>query len=376
MKLRKLDNENKRDRSKFIQFAFDLYRESPYWVPPIRSDQEAQFNRSQHPFYKHSIADFFVVESGTQVLGRAAVLHNRNFTSHHQDPAGFFYYLDFVEDPQVLQQLASACLDWCRQHELTSLLGARGFSRSSGVGVLVEGFEFLPAMGIAYNYPYYGPFLEAQGFVKETDHLSGYLSTEHQPPPQIYQIAEKVKQRGNFWVKTFMSKAEMAEWIPRVNQVHHEAFLDNPNFIPSTDEEFVEMARTMIQIADPRMIKLIVHGENEVAGFVISYPNISKALQRTKGRLFPFGWADLLLEKKRTTLADLNGVGLLPRYQGLGANAMLYVELENTLRSIPGLKQVEFVQVDERNFKSRSDMENMGVTWQKRHRTYRRRIEP
>ena len=133
------------------------------------------------------------------------------------------------------------------------------------------------------------------------------------------------------------------------------------------------LARGLIQIANPEMIKVIMH-EDEIAGFLLAFPNINKAIQRCNGKIFPFGWIDLLMEKKRTDTIDLNGVGLMPKFQGMGANILLYAELAKTLMENKNLKQAEFVQADERNFRSKSDSESMGVTWHKCHRAYEKHI--
>ena len=133
------------------------------------------------------------------------------------------------------------------------------------------------------------------------------------------------------------------------------------------------LVKNILAIADPALLKVVMKGD-EMAGFIIAYPDISRALQRTKGRIYPFGWIDLLLEKKRTRVIDINGVGLLPQYQGLGNNTLLYVEIEKTLLE-RGSKSAEIIQVDERNFRSKSDMENMGVIFNKTHRVYRKPIQ-
>jgi len=109
---------------------------------------------------------------------------------------------------------------------------------------------------------------------------------------------------------------------------------------------------------------------DQIAGFILTYPDVSQALKRIKGRLFTFGWADVLMEQKRTRRLNINGIGILPEYQGLGANALLYAELDRTIRSANRFERAEIVQVDERNFLSKSDMERMGVIWNKTHRSY------
>jgi hypothetical protein len=160
----------------------------------------------------------------------------------------------------------------------------------------------------------------------------------------------------------------MIKWIPKVDEVHHRAFADNPGYYPSTPEEFELLSENIIAIADPRYMKLIIHGE-DIAGFLIAFPNINRGLQFARGKLFPFGWIGLLLDKKYSRVIDLNGVGLMPEYQGLGGNAVLYAEVDKVLYN-SRFKRAEIVQVDERNFRSKSDMNTMNVQWDKRHRTY------
>ncbi len=369
MNFRKIDTSNRRDAKKFIQFPFQLYKGCPQWVPTTTSEMQTVLDRTRHPFYRHSEADFFLAESEGDVLGRIAVLHNQNYSKHHKTKTAFFYYFECIDDFDAAQGLFQAAIEWSRQQNVQLILGPKGFLRSNGMGILVEGFEYPPAMGIPYNMPYYPAFLDRMGFEKETDFLSGLLSKDQKLPGTILQIAEKVKQRGNFSVRTFQTKSELIPYIKEVDRLHHEAFQNNPGFYPSTEEEFEMIAKTMIQIADPHLIKLIMKGD-EIAGFVIAYADISNALRKTRGEMWPFGWITLLREQKTTSVINLNGIGFLPKYQGLGANALLYSEVEKTVRAFDQFKTAELVQVDERNFNSKSDMERLGVHWNKLHRVY------
>jgi ribosomal protein S18 acetylase RimI-like enzyme len=338
----------------------------------MKSDMHAIMDRLKHPFYRHSEADFFIAEDQGQVVGRLSVLHNRNYCAHHQVNTAFIYFFDAIDDLQVSRRLFDTVFQWAKQRSISSIVGPRGFTRSSGIGMLVEGYENDPLMGIPYNYKYYPKLIEDAGFIKETDYLSGYLVKQQTMDQRIYQAAEKIKKRGNFWIKTFKSKAEMREMVPVINEVHNKAFQTNPGYYPSTPDEFNLIARTMIQIADRRMVKIIMKGE-EVAGFIISYKNICDGIRKSGGHLFPFGWVPILIDQRNSRKADINGLGLLPEYQGMGANLLLYTELESTLREFQ-IERAELVQIDERNFKSKSDMENMGVTWNQRHRLYRRNL--
>jgi hypothetical protein len=325
-------------------------------------------NKQKHPFYAHSEADFLIVESEGNVLGRLAILKNKNYCEYHHLSQAFFYYFESVEDQQVTNALFSAAEDWCKKRSITQIMGPRGFLRSNCIGLLVEGFEALPAMGMIYNQPYFGNFLENSGFIKESNHYSGFL--DKHLDPRLQQAAQKVLARGNFKVLSFSSTKEMLPWIPKLDEVHHRAFANNPGYYPSTHDEFDLLAKNIIAIADPKYMKLILHND-EVAGFVIAFPDINRAIQISHGRLLPFGWLTMIFEKKFTRIIDMSGIGLLPEYQGLGGNAVLYAEVDRVLYSSRFTK-AEIVQVDERNFRSKSDMNTMNVTWNKCHRTYKK----
>jgi len=372
MQVRKLDTTQARDVRQFIHFPFHLYRDCPQWVPPILPEMKLALNRKKHPFYRHSAADFFVVESEGQTLGRIAVMDNRNYNQHHGRKDAFFYYFDAVEDVEVARALFNAAFEWARSRGLEHLIGPKGFLQGDGLGLLVEGFEHRPAIGIPYNYAYYEALVRDSGFEKETDYLSGYLPGNHQLPQRFYDIAEKVKARRGFWIKSFTSDREMRRWIYRIGEVYNDTFRENWEYCPVTKEEMAVIADRLIAIADPRLIKLVMK-EEEIVGFVFAFPDISAAIQRTKGRVWPFGWIHLLREFKRTRWVNLNGLGLLKEHRGVGANAVLYTELAKSVHEF-GFEHADVVQVEEGNTKSLGEMAAIGVRWYKRHRIYRRKL--
>ena len=368
MKIKEVYLNNKLEKKEFINFPFHLYQDNPYWVPTIQSELSTAMNPNKHPYYQHSDAKFFIAIMDNKVVGRLAALFNNNYAQFHGESIGFFYYFECINNQDIVNRLFEEAINWFKKVGVTRIIGPKGFLRSNGYGVLVKGFNHLPAVGIPYNLPYYDDLLSNFGFNKLTDHMSGYLYAKNQLPEKLHMVADKVRQKSGFWVKSFKSRNEMIPWISKIDKVHYTAFHNNPNFFPSTPEEFQFIAKNILNIATPKMIKVIMK-DQDIAGFVISYPNISKALQKTKGKLFPFGWIHIVNAQKHFSLIDINGVGLLPDFQGRGANALLYSELEKTLRSTKATK-AELIQIDERNFLSKSDMEMLGVDWQKIHRSY------
>jgi hypothetical protein len=210
------------------------------------------------------------------------------------------------------------------------------------------------------------------GLQKRFDHLSGYVSADQTMPERVFSIAERVKATRGFWIKSFTSKKELRGWIGQIGIVVNESFVGGLDYCPITPEETKLAGEQLLEVADPRLIKLVMKGE-EIAGFVFGFPDLSEAIQRSGGRLWPLGWYYLLREYKRTKWVNANGLGLLPQYQGLGANAVLYTELARTIRDFK-FEHADIVQIVEENVRSRSDMETMGVNWYKRHRTYKRTI--
>lgn len=371
MQIRKLDTTRLADVRQFVRFPFEVYRHYPQWVPPLQSDAMAVLDREHHPFYRHSTADFFVVESKGKTLGRIAVSHNRRYTEYTGRKDAFFYYFDCVEDASVAYTLFYAAADWARQQGLESLMGPRGLVRADGVGLLIEGFEHRPAPGIPYNPPYYGPFLEQFGFEKEVDYLSGYLRRGYELPPRFFDVAAKVKAKRGFWIRSFANKEELRRVIPNISRIYNEAFTDVWGYYPVDEAELALIAQRLLAIADPRLIKLVMKGD-DVAGFVLAYPDLSAAIQRTKGWLWPLGWLDLQREFKRTRRLNINGMGLLPQYQGSGAMAVLYTELYQSIMEQFNFDDADLAQAAETNFKSLGEAEALGVQWYKRHRVYRR----
>ncbi|MCS7178490.1 MAG: hypothetical protein RML46_00270 [Anaerolineae bacterium] len=362
--------DNPQDVERFVGFPFRLYRGCPYWVPPLVSSARKQLDRERHPYYRHSDADFFLATIGKEVVGRIAILEPRKRNAYRGQRGAFFALFDSVDDEEVSRALFDAAFDWARRRGLETISGPEGFSAGDSLGVLVRGFEYLPALGIAYNYPYYDRLIQEAGFQKQTDYFSGYLPGSTQLPERIREIAERVKARRGFRVLTFRTKAEMRAIAPRVVEAYNAAFAENREFVPITGEDAQRIIDRLVNLTQPDLSKAVVKGD-EIVGFILGFPNVNRALQKCGGRLYPFGWAMLMWEFHHTDRIDFNGGGILPKYQGLGVDAIMFTELEKTVHE-RGFRHAEIVQVNEQNAKMMREMEGLGVNFYKTHRIYER----
>jgi hypothetical protein len=373
--IEKVDTLNKKQVSRFLRIPFRLYSDHPQWVPPLFIDTSMHLNRAKHPFYEHSEADFFIAVRDGRDVGRVAALENRAYNRCHQSKQAQFYLFDCEDDQEAANQLFEKACEWAHGRGLTSLVGPKGFSSFDGYGIQIEGFEHRQMMNMMnYNYPYYSKLVEAIGFTKEVDFVSCYLSADKFVlPDRIRRIADRVKQRGTLQVHRLQTKNELKKWAERIGKAYNQAFVNNWEYYPLTTREIQFVLDSLLQVADPKMVKIITHGE-DVVGFVLAFPDVSEGLKKARGRLLPFGLLHILREMRRTPWVSLNGAGILPEFQGHGGNALLYCEMEETIRTYTQFIHAELTQVAETAVQMRKDLANIGGQPYKNHRVYRKEI--
>lgn len=206
---------------------------------------------------------------------------------------------------------------------------------------------------------------------KEVDFVSCYIDADDfRLPERIHRIAERVQRRGHLNVQRFRTKRQLLRWAGRIGQAYNRAFVENWEYYPLTEREIDFLVDNLMIVANPRLIKIITHGD-DVVGFLFAFPDVSAALQRARGHLLPCGILDLLLEMRRTRWVALNGAGILPRFQGHGGNALLYSEMERTIRE-SGFRHADLTQVAETAVRMRQDLVNLGAEPYKNHWVYAR----
>lgn len=373
MHVLEIDSADHRRAGQFLALPFWLYRDVPTWVPPLRSEARQQLDQRKNPFFQHSTAGFFLaLDSGDRPAGRLAVLDHRNYNAHNREQTAFFYLFECVDDPATAQALFEAAFAWSRRRGLDRMIGPKGFSVLDGMGLLVEGFQYRPALGIPYNLPYYPALLEAIGFTGMGDILSGYLSAATPFPEKFHQLASLIQERRGLRVAQFRRRNDLRQLLPHLQEMYNASIADTSGNAPITVEEVHALANQLLWFADPQLIKLIMKGDR-IVGFLFAYPDISAALQRQRGRLFPFGWLDALIEMRRTPWVNINGAGILQEYRGLGGTALLFSEMEKSIRA-RGFQHAELVQIGAENDRMLRELRSLGVNFYKRHRLYQREL--
>lgn len=371
----KVDTGNKKQARRFVDLPFRIYAGCSQWVPPLFVDAYNQLNRRKHPFHEHSDVEFFLAVRDGRDVGRIAVIENKLYNGYHQKQTANFYLFECENDLEAAKLLFDTAADWARARDLNVLIGPKGMGPLDGYGVLVFGHEHRQTMTMLnYNHAYYPSLIEAQGFIKEVDFVSCFLPADKfQMPERVRRIAERVMQRGHLEIKTFRNKKELVLWAKRIGKAYNNAFVNNWEYYPLTPREVDFVVENIMTIADHRLIKIITHGE-DVVGFLFAFHDVSAAMQRAKGKLFPFGLLDILMEIKRTDTVSVNGMGILPEFQGHGGNALLYYAMGNTLLNFKQFVHVEMTQVAETTEQMRADLKNLNGVEYKNHRVYAKEL--
>lgn len=373
--IEKVDLSNKAQVRRFVQLPHRLYRDCPQWVPPLNVDAYAQLNPKKHPFYEHSDVEFFLAVRDGRDVGRIAAIENRPFNRYHNKKEADFYFFDCENDAEAAAALFNTVSEWAKERGLNRIVGPKGMGPLDGYGVLVFGHEHRQTMTmLTYNYPYYQQLIEAQDFEKEVDFVSCYLPADQfVMPERVERIARRVMERSHLQFKRFSSKKELLQWVGRIGQSYNKAFVNNWEYFPFTQREIDFVVDSIVTVANHRLIKIIIHN-NEVVGFLFAFPDVSAALQRAKGSLNPLSLVDLLLEMRRTDTVAVNGMGILPEFQGHGGNALLYYEMGNTLLEFGQFTHVEMTQVAETTEQMRADLKNLNGVEYKNNRVYHKEI--
>ena len=355
----------------FVRFPFSLYKDNPYWVPPIINDELETFNKDCNPAFQSAQAQFFLAYEGTKIVGRVAAIINHVEVNEQQLRKMRFGWFDFIDDLEVSKALLEKVAAIGTAHKLEYMEGPVGFSNLDKVGVLIDGFDHIGTMITWYNHPYYQKHFETHGFVKEKEYLENKFKFSAADPKLFTKANQLVQRRYGLKPMNFASSKEIMPWADKMFDLFNESYAKLSSFVKITDVQKAYFKEKYIRFINPEFIKFVVDKENSIVAFAIVMPSFSKALQKANGKLLPFGVFHLLKAKKKSKDVIFYLIGIHPEYQNKGVTAIIFNEFYETFKK-RGVENCIRTPELEENTAIRQLWKHFNPITHKRRRTYKK----
>ncbi len=319
----------KKELKDFVKFNINLYKGNPYHVPGLIEEEMMTLSKDKNPAFENCEAVFFLAYNDGKIVGRIAgmIVHASNETWNQKHAR--FGFVDFTDDEEVVDALFNAVESWARNKGMEALQGPMGFTDMDHEGMLIKGFDQLGTMATIYNYPYYPEHMERMGYTKDQDWHEFKIYIPDRIPEKHLRIGEIVKKKYGLKVVKFKKRKDILPYANKIFETLNAAFAPLYGFTRLTPKQIDYYTKMYISMLRLNLVTVIIReADDAVVGFGISLPNLSHALQKAKGRLFPFGFIPLLKAMhSKAKIVDLYLMGVLPEYQNKGVNALLFCDL-------------------------------------------------
>jgi hypothetical protein len=358
-----------KERENFIKFPYLLYKGNPYWVPPMLLDEKKVLNKEKNPAFGFCDVKLWLAYKEGKIAGRIAGIINRRYIEAWKNNYARFSYIDFIDDTDVSKALFDAAEKWAKENKMEKIHGPLGFTDFDPEGMLVEGFEELGTFGAIYNYPYYVKHIEKYGYKKDVD----WIEFQVKPPEQILEkvdrIAAIVSKKYDLKILRVKKAKELLPYGKEIFHLINRAYKDLFGFVQLSDKQIELYIKEYFGFIRPDFVPVVLDNQNKIVAFGITMPSLSKALQKNRGRMFPFGFISMLKAMKSNNMADLYLVAVDPQMQDKGVNALLINEM-NKIYIKNKITLVETNRELETNLKVQAQWKEMDARQHKRRRCY------
>ncbi|GGG58105.1 GNAT family N-acetyltransferase [Epilithonimonas arachidiradicis] len=357
------------DLMKFIKFPMELYKNNPNYVPPLINEEKNIWKKEENPALSYSVAKQFLAYKNDKVVGRIAVMINNKEAQELGVKKVRFGWLDFIDDQEVSKALIDTAIQFAKDNHIDKIEGPMGFTNLDKAGMLTMGFDKLATMIGLYNFEYYPTHLENLGLAKEKEWVEFEINFPEVLPEKVVKFSSLIAEKYKLKVINFKSKQEILPLVDPMFKLLDETYKHLSTYTPISEEQIKTYKEKYFPFIDKNYIICVADENNELVSFAITMPSYSKALQKSKGKLFPFGWWHFLQAGKKNDRANFYLIGVHPEYQRRGVTAIIFKEIFDRFTKM-GIKFAETNPELEEN-------KNVQVLWQdynpvnhKRRRTY------
>lgn len=362
--------ETKKQRKEFIEYPLRLYKNNPYFVPPLYSDEKAVFTE-KNIYTKTCDSVFFLARRDGKTVGRIQGIVQKQYNAIHGTKQTRFSRFDCENNAETAKALFDAVEAWGKSQGMESVVGPLGYSDLEREGLLIEGFDYLSTFEEQYNYPYYAELIEGCGFVKDVDWVESRLFSTPQQDERLKKFAQRALDRyGVRLVGEGMSKrAFIKRYSKGIFECIDECYRDLYGTVPFTPEMQQQMIDQFMLILNKKYLLVACDAEDNVVAFGVCIPGIGQALQKSGGKLTPATLVRLLKAVRKPRSIDLGLVGILPKYRMSGLSAYIMLILQDLLEK----ENLEYLETNlnlETNGNIQAQWKHFESVQHKRRRSY------
>ena len=367
---------SKKERKLFAEYGNRLYAQCPYAVPELAFDILDTFDAKKNAAYEFCEAQLFLAVRDSEIVGRVAAIINHRANETWGVKNVRFGYLDFIDDARVADALLHAVEEWGRARGMTSCQGPMGFTDFDKEGMLIEGFDRLGSITTYYNHPYYPEHIQRLGYEKEIDWVQLRVAVPAQTPDRFLRVGELVQRRfGLTFTKLTRRLIEKEDYGRKIFHLLNEAYSPLFGYSKLSDRQIDSFVKTYLNLVNLRFVTIIHDPDGQLVGVGVTMGSLSRAMQKAKGRLLPFGWFHIIkaMRFKYEDTVEMLLIAVKPEYQGKGVNALLFCDLIPTYNEA-GFKWAETAPQLENNMKELNQWDALNPEYTKRRRCYRKKL--
>lgn len=364
--------QSRRELREFVNFPEKLYRHNPYYVPPLEFDQMDTLDQKKGAAQEFCDSKLYLAYKDGKLAGRVAAIVNRLANKQWNHKEVRFGWYDFIDDREVSKALMDKVEEFGRKYGMESVVGPLGFTDFDPEGLLIEGFDQLSTMALIYNYPYYVDHIEEMGFQKDVDWIEYKIEVPKALPERVARMANIIEQRANVHVTPLTRKLiKEKDYAHKIFKIINECYKNLYNFTVLPEKMADKYIGFYLKVLDLNYVSLVENDKDEIVAFGITMPSIVRALQRSRGKLFPFGWWYLAksLLFKREEGVEMLLVGVNPDYRNSGVNTLVQLDMFKKYTEA-GVKWAETNAILETNIKNQGQFKEFDRECKKRRRSY------
>ena len=360
---------NSSDLELFIKFPMELYKGNPYYVPPLINEEKSIWMKEENPALQYSEAAQFLAYKGENIVGRIAVMINHKEEKELGIRKVRFGWLDFIDDIEVSKSLINTAIEYAKSKGISKIEGPMGFTNLDKAGMLTKGFDKLATMIGIYNFDYYPKHMEQLGLVKEKEWAEFEINFPDTLPDKVEKFSRLIAEKYELELVKFKAKKDILPLVDSMFKLLDDTYKNLSTYTPITEEQIKHYKEKYFKFIDKDYIVCIKDKSGSLISFAITMPSYSKALQKAKGKLFPFGWWHLLNAGKKNDRANFYLIGIHPQYQKRGVTAIIFKEIYETFKK-KGVKFLETNPELEENASIQALWQDYNPINHKRRRTY------